>query len=110
MLLTALQELEETIAHFQGELSNYPPFRAYLTQLSAQITDIFHQRFLPIVETYPNFSADLTEMHRLIKLLELDVMLLRSAKQSATQLQRLNNCQQHLNTLSAFCQKINNQI
>jgi hypothetical protein len=100
------EKLGEAIERFSEELSNYPPFNISLVNACSSIADIFHRDFLTQMEDSSTLIGDLTEIHRLIKLLEIDVVLLRSAKQETTQSERLKICQRNLNNLWGFYHKL----
>jgi hypothetical protein len=87
--------------------------RAPLEDITTGLTtarEIFESQILPQASDLPSAPATakirsyLTEMHRLFRLLQTDVLLIRSAKSSDTLAQRERAYKQRLTALQEFCQ------
>ncbi len=76
--------------------------RLCLTQLQT----FFIQQIVPLEDANFREQSYKTEINKQLRLLEVDVMFLKGAKQSATSQARLNTITERVDTLIGYCQAI----
>lgn len=71
-----------------------------------QLQTFFIQQIVPLEDPSFREQSYKTEINKQLRLLEVDVMFLKGAKQSATSKARLNTIIQRVDTLIGYCQAV----
>ncbi|MFM7407289.1 MAG: heterocyst frequency control protein PatD [Cuspidothrix sp.] len=98
-LATFLDELRTKVTADKLDASE---LRLCLTQLHT----FFIQQIVPLEDANAREKSYKTELNKQLRLLEVDVMFLKGAKQSATSQARLNTITERVDTLIRYCQAI----
>lgn len=70
------------------------------------LQEFFVREIVPLQDVEYREQSYQTEMSKQLRLLEVDVMFLQGAKQSATIQIRLKNIEERLNTLYGYCETL----
>jgi hypothetical protein len=106
----AYQELLKILLEWQNSLDGNNFNQVLLQNSFQEAKNFFQTQIINLSEESldeniaSRWRSLATEMHRSFKLLEMDMMFLRSAKQSTTQQQRLKSIDDRLSQIIGYCQ------
>ncbi|ESA36233.1 hypothetical protein N836_07780 [Leptolyngbya sp. Heron Island J] len=101
----ALHAYTQQLAQFQGDLG-----QADILQQAKELQRFFNQTLWPNInqlelsQNQPQWRSAITEMHRHMRLLAVEVNFIQSARQSRTYQQRLGQISHRLEQLQGFTQ------
>jgi hypothetical protein len=95
-------KLEQLSSDFSDNLLDVPTLRQRLLELQ----QLFIQEIAPLTDLNSLQQSYQTEISKQLRLLEIDIMFLQGARQSATAQVRIKNIIERISTLIRYCQAI----
>ncbi|MBP0021602.1 MAG: heterocyst frequency control protein PatD [Cyanobacteria bacterium SBLK] len=107
--------LLESLLDFQAAIESSADFGREISEKFAKIEQMYREKILTL-EAENDEKNDLdgsylwrslqTETHKMLRLLQTDIIFLQSSRQAATRQQRKANCLAKIERLIGYCQQI----
>lgn len=114
--LQAYQSFEKTLLELQDLARASNPEPAALLKHFQQVRQVFDRQIMILSEDElegaiaSRWQSVRTEIHRALRLLEMDMLFLNSAKQTATARTRLDSLQARIEQIVGYCQLVRQEI